>query len=123
MTARILPKYFWGEAVATSVYIINISPTKAMQNATPYEAWKGRKPMVSHLRIIGYIIYTLIDSQLRKKQDDKSEKCIFVVYSPQPKCKAQLNKNINVVIFPRVEWYFVEKIWDFLEAIMTFTKT
>ena len=40
-----------------------------------------------------------------------------------PKCKAQLNKNINVVIFPRVEWYFVEKIWDFLEAIMTFTKT
>ncbi|GJS05933.1 integrase [Tanacetum coccineum] len=44
---------FWAEAVATAVYLINISPTKAVWNVTPYEAWYESKPSVSHLRIFG----------------------------------------------------------------------
>lgn len=44
MTACNLPKKLWAEAVATAVYLLNISPTKAVMNQTPYEAWKGRKP-------------------------------------------------------------------------------
>ena len=39
-----------------------------------------------------------------------------------PKCKAHLTEVI-VVDFPRVECYFMKKIWDFIEAFMTFTKT
>nr|GEV66681.1 retrovirus-related Pol polyprotein from transposon TNT 1-94 [Tanacetum cinerariifolium] len=39
-----------GKGVATAVYLLNISPTKAVWDQTPYEVWTGSKPSVSHLR-------------------------------------------------------------------------
>ncbi|GJX42263.1 retrovirus-related pol polyprotein from transposon TNT 1-94 [Tanacetum coccineum] len=39
-----LPKSFWVEAVYTAIYLLNRSPTKALDNKTPLEAWNGRKP-------------------------------------------------------------------------------
>lgn len=51
MQAKGVPKCFQAETVATTVYLLNISPTKAVLNQTPYEAWKGNKPKVSHLCI------------------------------------------------------------------------
>nr|GFC29516.1 retrovirus-related Pol polyprotein from transposon TNT 1-94 [Tanacetum cinerariifolium] len=33
-----MPDSFWAEAVAVAVQILNISPTKAVWNRTPYEA-------------------------------------------------------------------------------------
>jgi hypothetical protein len=44
---RGIPTVFWGEAVVTVVYILNRSPTKALNDRTPYEAWHGHKPTVS----------------------------------------------------------------------------
>lgn len=44
-----LPKEFWAEAVATAVHLLNISPTKAVRNMTPYEAWWKKKANVSNL--------------------------------------------------------------------------
>ncbi len=44
---------FWAEAVNTTVYIKNQCPTKAFESQTPQEAWTGRKPNVSHLRVFG----------------------------------------------------------------------
>ena len=71
-------KCFWAEAVATTVYLLNISPTKAVFNRKPYEAWRGNKTKVSHLRVFGCIDYALVNSQARCKLDEKFEKCIFV---------------------------------------------
>lgn len=65
-----LPNQFWAKAVATSVYLLNISPTKAVLNQTPFEAWKGTKPLVSHLRSFGYIAYALANSQNHQKLDE-----------------------------------------------------
>ncbi|KAH9735189.1 hypothetical protein KPL71_017659 [Citrus sinensis] len=45
-----LSKSFWPEAVVWSVYILNRSPTIAVQNITPEEAWSGCKPAVDHFR-------------------------------------------------------------------------
>jgi transposase InsO family protein len=36
-----IPAIFWGEAVVTAVYILNRSPTKALNGMTPYEACMG----------------------------------------------------------------------------------
>ena len=71
MNAKGVPKTFWAEAVATSVYLLNISPTKAVYNKTPYEAWKGNKPKVSHLRFFGCIDYALMNSKSHRKLDEK----------------------------------------------------
>nr|GEZ53462.1 retrovirus-related Pol polyprotein from transposon TNT 1-94 [Tanacetum cinerariifolium] len=42
-----MPDTFWAEGVATAVHILNLSPTKAVWNETPYEAWSGNKPSKS----------------------------------------------------------------------------
>ena len=69
---------FWGESIATVVYLLNRSPTKAVVHLTPYEAWTERKPDVEHLRVFGCPAYALIHH--RGKLDDKSVKCVFTGY-------------------------------------------
>jgi len=59
MNARAIPKRFWAEAVSTAVYLLNMLPTKAVYDLTPYEAWTSSKPKVSHLRVFGCIAYTM----------------------------------------------------------------
>jgi len=44
-----LPHTFWAEALSTSVYVRNRSPTMAVRGMTPVEAWIGEKPNVEHL--------------------------------------------------------------------------
>ncbi len=48
-----LPLEYWAEAVCTATYLKNRSPTKAVENMTPYEALTGKKPSLRHLRIFG----------------------------------------------------------------------
>jgi len=38
---------FWGDALAALVHVWNHCPTAALDSATPYELWHGRKPNVS----------------------------------------------------------------------------
>ena len=58
-----LPKTLWAKAVRTTVYLLNRSPTKAIQDKTPVEAWSRRKPLVKHLRVFGCICYTHIPQE------------------------------------------------------------
>ena len=37
-----LPKVFWGEAVSTTVCLLNQAPTKSLEGKTPYKGWTGR---------------------------------------------------------------------------------
>ncbi|KOC60033.1 Copia protein [Habropoda laboriosa] len=75
-----LNKVFWGEAVLTATYPINLTPTKALkQNKTPLELWHGKRPRVKYLKIFGSTVY--IHNKVRKtKFDEKSWKGILVGY-------------------------------------------
>lgn len=53
-----LPKSFWAEAVNTSVYLLNLLPTKALNGKTPFEAWFERKPSMEQLRIFGCVLHS-----------------------------------------------------------------
>ena len=77
LQTRRLQNQFWAEAVATSIYLLNLSPIKAVMNRTPCEAWHGRKPYVSHLRVFGCVAYALKHPQTRQKLDEKTEKIHF----------------------------------------------
>jgi hypothetical protein len=71
---------FWGEAVNTAVYIKNRYPTKALDSKTPQEAWSGRKPDVSHLRVFGCKAFTHVPDEKRTKLESKSMPCVFLGY-------------------------------------------
>jgi hypothetical protein len=54
---RGMPAIYWGVAVRTAVHLLNRSPTKALDGKMPYEVWHDRKPVVSHLRVFGCIVF------------------------------------------------------------------
>ncbi|XP_052882313.1 uncharacterized protein LOC128290624 [Gossypium arboreum] len=62
-----LPGKIWAEAVNTSLYLLNKLPTRAVKEKTPFEAWYGLKPSVSHLKVIGCVCYVLIPAERRTK--------------------------------------------------------
>ena len=80
-----LPKAFWAEALSTATYLRNRSPTKAVAEKTPLEAWSGEKPNVQNLRIFGCICYAHIPKDERKKLDSKARKAVFVGYGKDKK--------------------------------------
>jgi len=79
LTSANLPIRLWGEAIMTVTYLKNRSPTTALDNITPYEAWHGKKPDLSYLHTFGCIAYHHVE-KARRKLDDKSLKCQFLSY-------------------------------------------
>jgi hypothetical protein len=77
---RGMPTVFWGEAVVTTVYILNRSPTKALHGKTLYEARHGRKPTISHLRVFGCLAFAKELGHIGKL-DDKSTPGVFIGYA------------------------------------------
>ncbi|RDX66056.1 hypothetical protein CR513_55223, partial [Mucuna pruriens] len=73
------------EVVAIVVYILNRCPTKCVYDKTPKGPYNGRRPLIKHLKVFGCIIYTHVLDQLRKKLDDKCERCIFIGYNTNSK--------------------------------------
>jgi hypothetical protein len=71
---------FWGEAVVMVVYILNRSPTKTLNGRTSYEAWHGRKPAVSHLRVFGCLAFGKELGHIGKL-DDRSTPGVFTGYA------------------------------------------
>jgi transposase InsO family protein len=57
LKAKALPGYFWGEAASTVIYILNRSPTRALDWKTAYEAWHGELPTVHYFHTFGRVAY------------------------------------------------------------------
>jgi hypothetical protein len=80
-----LPKFLWAEACNIAVYLQHRSPPKVLGNVTSEEAFTGRKPDISHLRIFGCVAYCRIPTEKRTKLDSIAEKGILVGYSETSK--------------------------------------
>ena len=85
LVAKHLPNEYWGQPVATVVYIMNWCPTKSVKNKVPQEAWKGMNHSVYPLKVFGCLAYAHVLDELRSKLDNKGQKCIFVGYSEDTK--------------------------------------
>ena len=77
LAAKHLPNEYWGEAVATAVYIMNRCSTRSVKNKVPQEAWTRMNHSVSHLKVVGCVAYAHVPVELRRKLDKKGKKCIF----------------------------------------------
>lgn len=77
-----ISKRFWGQAIQTAAYLVNRSPSSAIDTGiTPFELWESKKPNISNLRTFDCSAYVHIPKDLRKKMDSKAWKGIFVGYA------------------------------------------
>eukprot|EP00253_Pinus_taeda_P021782 PITA_21782 len=63
-----LGQEFWAEVVDTACYLVNRSPSSALED---------KKPSLSHLGVFGCDAYVHVPMEKQTKLDSKSEKCIF----------------------------------------------
>ena len=105
MSQTDLPTSFWGYALETDAFLLNRTPTKAVEK-TPYEIWTGHKPNMSFLRIWG------CESHVKKLTSDKlvpkTDKCLFVEYPKETKGYYFSNPSQNKVFVAR-KVVFLEK--------------
>jgi hypothetical protein len=90
-----LPNYFWAEAVATAVYIMNQTPIATIHGMIPEEKFIGKKLDVSHFKVFGCIAYVHVLDEKRLKLDPKAKKCIFIGYSLEQKGCRCFNPSIR----------------------------
>ena len=77
-----LLKYFWGETINTTCYVINRVSIRPLLSKTPYELYKRRKPNISNLRSFGYKCFILNNGKHPiGKMDAKSDEAIFMGYT------------------------------------------
>jgi hypothetical protein len=74
-----MPAIYWAEAVSTAVLLLNRSPTRALSEKTPYEAWHGSKPAVQFLCTFGYLAYVKKLGH-RGKLKDRLTPGVFICY-------------------------------------------
>lgn len=73
-----LPKNFWGEALATSTYLINIYSSSNINNKTLMELWSGVPMDYSNLTIFGCLSYAHVTND---KLEPRAIRCIFIGYT------------------------------------------
>ena len=101
MKEKNLPNDYWAKVVSCVAYILNRCPTKSVQNVVPEDAWSGRKHSVTHMRVFGCVAYAHVLDELKKKLDNKGEKCIFVGYSDESKAHKLYNPLTKKVIISK----------------------
>lgn len=69
-----LPQELWANAIASTVYLINRSPSKILNNIAPHEDSYGFKPTISHLMIFNRHALSHILDTIRSKLNDKAQK-------------------------------------------------
>ena len=106
-----VPKEFWSEATRWSVYIQNRSPTAAVEDMTPEEAWSGSKPEVEYFRVFGCIAYAHIPDQKRRKLDDKSKKCVFLGVSEESKAWRLYDPVTKKIVISKDVIFDEDKSW------------
>ena len=101
-----LPERFGADAIATAVYILNRNPTKVLTGKTPFEAWFGRRPNLSHVRRFGCDAYLHVPDAQRTKLKPKSRLCMFLEYVPNTTKQWQLwdGRHQRIVIGSNVKF-------------------
>jgi hypothetical protein len=78
MKGNNLSNGFWAKTINNAVYLKNRSPTRCLDNVTPFKSLYGSKPAVHNLKVFGCKDFSHISKENRKKLDAKAIKCIFI---------------------------------------------
>ncbi|SGZ16654.1 BQ5605_C020g09052 [Microbotryum silenes-dioicae] len=75
-----LPKTFWEEAAAYSVYCKNLVQHSALDKATPNLVWQGGRTTASALHPFGWAAWLTVAPKLHSKLDPKAVRVLFTGY-------------------------------------------
>ena len=75
-----LPKSFWGEAMRTSIDLINLSPLVPLKGDVLERVWTRKDVSYDHLRVFGCREFVHIPKDERLKLNVKAKPCIFLGY-------------------------------------------
>ena len=75
-----LPNSYWVEALHSAVHILNILPSKNIQNRTPYTTLFLKPTDYTHLRVFGSLCYPNQYNSTKNKLSHRSSPCIFLGY-------------------------------------------
>ena len=66
--------------MGTTCYLVNRSPSSALDDKTPQEVWIGKKPSLTHVKLFGCDAYVHVAKENKSKLYKKVQKCIFIGY-------------------------------------------
>ncbi|XP_062114498.1 uncharacterized protein LOC133825594 [Humulus lupulus] len=98
LNAKGISQRFWAEAINTACYISNRVHLRTGTTQTTYELWEGKTPNLNYLKIFGCTCYILNDRDYLGKFDSKSDKGMFLGYSPNSRAYRVFNKRNNTVM-------------------------
>ncbi|GJV24042.1 ribonuclease H-like domain-containing protein [Tanacetum coccineum] len=94
-----LPPPFWVEALHMATYLLNLLPSKAIQNDIPFTKLFHKDPDYSRLRIFGCLCYPHLHSP--HKLAPRATPCIFLGFPAYHRGYRCLNLQTNKIILSR----------------------
>ncbi|GJX16863.1 zinc finger, CCHC-type containing protein [Tanacetum coccineum] len=105
-------QYCKENAVRHAIYILNSVPTKALEDITPYEAIKQRKPNLENLEIFGCITYAKVPSQYLTKLDDRITKMVYLGNEQGSKAYRLFDPTTQRICISRDAKFKENETWD-----------
>ncbi|GKE02786.1 gag-pol polyprotein [Tanacetum coccineum] len=118
-----LGKSFWAVPVNTACYVINRSPSTAVELKTPMEMWMGKLVNYFDLYIFKSLVYVMYNTQETTKLDPKSRKCLFLGYADGVKGYRLWDPTAHKVVVSRDVVFMKDKIQENKEGDRTTRET
>jgi hypothetical protein len=109
-----MPLKFWDEAITTATYLINCTPSKVLNFATPLERLFNQQPDYSFLKTFGCACWPNLRSYNTHKFAFHSKLCVFLGYSLTHKGYKCLEVSSGRVFVSR-DGIFDEQVFPFME--------
>lgn len=110
-----LPIEFWAECALTACYLINRTPTKILNDKTPFELLFGRAPVLDQIRVFGCLCYAHNLNHHGDKFTSRSRRCVFLGY-PYGKKGWRLYDIEKEEIFNSRDVMFQEDTFPYLQT-------
>jgi hypothetical protein len=107
-----MPLKFWDEAFLTTTFLINLLPSKVINDDTPVKRLLQTKPNYESLRVFGYACRPNLRPYNKIKLSYRSTICVFIGYSPRHKGVKCLDTSTGRVYISR-DIVFDEKVFPF----------
>ena len=107
-----MPLKFWDQAFLTATYLINILPSRVLDNQTPVELLLKEKPHYNSLRVFGCACWPNLRPYNTKKLSFRSTRSVFLGYSSLHKGFKCLDPTTGRIYISR-DVVFDEEVFPF----------